>query len=115
MAGNGCNCLCSIVHPANTGICIGEATYNVPFKDRMMGEITHVSMCGPCREAALDTSSFSAVAGQTVTVQRPPDDYVVIADSHANHFVMAKSALRDMEAAGKVVVARLEQFEQKDE
>lgn len=113
--GDGCNCLCSIVHPAKAGVCTGEAIYDVPFKDRTTGTITRVAMCGPCKEAALDTSSFESVAGQTVTVQRPPDDYVVIADTNANSFVVAKSALRDFQSAGEIIAQRIDEFKRRND
>ena len=44
---------------------------------------------------ATQNQTFTDVTGQTITVARPPDGYLVIADTKARHFVISKQMLMD--------------------
>jgi hypothetical protein len=52
----------------------------------------------------MSTQTFTDVAGHTVTVQRPPDGYLVIADTDGMNFVISKAACRDVAEIGRLIL-----------
>lgn len=46
-----CNCLCTINHKEQRGICTGTAVLEVPFGDPNLESTTWVAMCQECKDA----------------------------------------------------------------
>lgn len=52
-----CNCLCTVNHKEQPGVCTAVAVTQVPFGDPYLKETTWVPMCQRCKDAFYADSS----------------------------------------------------------